>query len=168
MTMRDFLSAYAIPIGVALGLLWAWARRRGKLHVVTPIDVNDPRWSEAIARARNTIEEMRALFMAGTSDMYVKYQLATKSRSVEHVWGRLLELSAHDMKVSLETRPIEAPVGAAPYSVPIADLEDWQLVLPDGKIRGGFTTQAQIEIAKATGARIPAHISELEGRFVDA
>jgi hypothetical protein len=57
---------------------------------------------------------------------------------------------------------MEAPVGAAPFVVPVSELEDWQLVLPDGRIRGGFTTRAQIEIAMTSGAAIPSHISELE------
>ena len=168
MPVRDFLSTFAIPIGVALGVLWAWARNRGQMHVVTPTDVNDPRWTEAIARARRTLPEMRALYEEWGSEMYVKYPLSTKAATIEHVWGRLLSLSAEEMQVTLETPPTHAPVGAAPFVVPVSDLEDWQLVLPDSKIRGGFTTRAQIEIAKTTGAPVPSHISELEGRFVDA
>jgi hypothetical protein len=168
MTLRDFLSTYAIPIGVGLGLLWAWARNRGRLRVVTAVDVTDARWSEAIARARSTLSEMRSLHDAWASEMHVKYPLKTKTGSIEHVWGRLISLSANEMTVSLETQPIEAPVDAAPFTVPVSDLEDWQLVLPDGRIRGGFTTRAQIEIAKASGAPVPSHVSELEGRFVDA
>lgn len=71
MTLRDFLSTYAFPIGVGLGLLWAWARNRGRLHAGTPIDVSDPRWSEAIAKARGTVGDMRCLFETGASDLYV-------------------------------------------------------------------------------------------------
>lgn len=168
MNVRDFLSTFAIPIGVGLGLLWAWARNRGRMYTVTPTDVNDPRWTEAIARARSTLPEMRALHEEWASEMYVKYPLNTTAGTIEHVWGRLLSLSAEEMKVTLETPPIHSPVGTAPYVVPLSDLEDWQLVLPDNKIRGGFTTRAQIEIAKTTGASVPSHISELEGRFVDA
>ena len=93
MTLRSFLSAYAIPIGVGLGLLWAWARGREKRHAVIPIDVNDPRWLEAISQARSTTEEMRCLFAEREADIYVKYPLTTKSGSTENVWGRLLELS---------------------------------------------------------------------------
>jgi hypothetical protein len=168
MTLRHLLSVYAIPIGLGLGLLWAWARNRGRAHEVTPIDVTDPRWLEAIAKARSTVSEMRALYEAGASDLYVKYPLTTKAGGVEHVWGRLLVLSPADMEVSLETQPIEAPIGDAPFVVPVSAIEDWQLILPDGRIRGGFTTRAQIEIAKSTGAPMPAHLSGLEGKFMDA
>jgi hypothetical protein len=158
---------YAIPIGLALGLLWMWARARGRRRAGIPIDPSDPRWAEAVARARSTIEEMRRLHAIGSAQMYVKYPLHTKSGSTEHVWGKLLELSAQDMKVSLETRPVQPPSAAPPFTIPLAELEDWQLVQSDGGIRGGFTTRAQIQIARSAGAKLPAHIAELEGRFVD-
>lgn len=164
MALRDF--PWAILAGIALLLLWQWARARRR-RAGTPIDPNDPRWAEAIAKARNTTEQMRHLFADGAADVYVKYPLRTKSGNIEHVWGKLLELSPQDMKVSLETQPIERPDATAPFSVPVAEIEDWQFMQPDGKIRGGFTTRAQIEIARATGAKVPAHVAELEGRFVD-
>lgn len=138
------------------------------MHMVTPTDISDPRWTEAVARARSTLPEMRVLYETWASEMYVKYPVNTTAGTIEHVWGRLLSLSADEMIVSLETRPTHAPVSSEPFVVPVSDLEDWQLVLPDERIRGGFTTRAQIEIAQATGTSIPSQLAELEGRFVDA
>jgi hypothetical protein len=40
-------------------------------------------------------------------------------------------------------------------------------MLPDGRIRGGFTTQLMISMAREAGAAPPAQISAMEGRFVD-
>ena len=169
MALRGFLSSYAIPIGLALGLLWAWARSR-RVHVVMPVDPSHPRWSEAVARARASVDEMRRLFADGVSEVLVKYPLRTKSGTTEHVWGKLLELEPEGMKVSLETQTIAplSPEVAPPFSVAVADLEDWQVMQPDGKVRGGFTTQLQIEVARETGAKVPAHVAELEGRFIDS
>jgi hypothetical protein len=63
---------------------------------------------------------------------------------------------------------LERPAGAAPASVsPLADLEDWHVLLPDGRIRGSFTTRAQIQICRTTGQRIPRELRGIEGLLVD-
>jgi uncharacterized protein YegJ (DUF2314 family) len=161
--LRDF--PWVILVVITIGVLW-WARARSRSKA-TPIDPNDPRWAEAIAKARNTVDEMRNVFADGAGEVYVKYPLRMKSGSIEHVWGKLIELSAQDMKASLETHPIGRPEGTAPFSVPLSEIEDWQFMQPDGRIRGGFTTRAQIAIARATGGKIPPHVAEMEQRFVD-
>jgi hypothetical protein len=162
--LRDI--PWAVLVVIAVGVLWFWARARSRSRG-TPVDPNDPRWAEAIAKARSTVEEMRGLFADGAAEVYVKYPMRMKSGGIEHVWGKLLELSAQDMKASLETQPIGRPEAAPPFSVPLGEIEDWQFMQPDGKIRGGFTTRAQIEIARATGGNIPPHVAEMEKRFVD-
>jgi hypothetical protein len=81
--------------------------------------------------------------------------------------GQLTSLDDSTMTVTLATKPINAVSARPPFNVPIADLEDWQIVIPSGQIRGGFTTQAQIVIAKRSGSSLPSHIAELESHFVD-
>jgi hypothetical protein len=41
-------------------------------------------------------------------------------------------------------------------------------MLPDQRIRGGFTTQAQIKAARKAGKSVPAQIAEMENRFIDS
>lgn len=48
-----------------------------------------------------------------------------------------------------------------------AEVEDWQIELDDGTIRGGFTTRAQAEIAKRQGERVPHHIEDMLRRMTD-
>jgi len=167
MTLRGFLSSNGFLIGIVFVVLLAWVRSRSA-HRVMPIDPSHPRWSEAVARARNTLNDMRRLFADGF-DVYVKYPVHTKSGTIEHVWGKLLELSPESMKVTLET-PLIMPLPpdtAPPFSIAVAEIEDWQVLQADNKVRGGYTTRLQIEVAREQGARLPAHIAALEGRFID-
>jgi hypothetical protein len=52
--------------------------------------------------------------------------------------------------------------------IPLAEVEDWHVLLPDGRIRGSFTTQAQIQVCRATGQPVPREIRGIEDRFLDA
>src|SRR5688500_6242877 len=128
-------------------------------HRATPIDPDHPLWREAIDRARESIGMLWALHAEAGPEAMVKYAFITSSGEKEHVWGELLELSEDSMRVTMETPPIHHR-GELPreLNVPISDLEDWQLSLPDGRIRGGFTTQAQIKIARESGSPIPRHV----------
>ena len=126
---------------------------------------DDPLWSAAVARARETAQEMQQLHAAGHL-VLVKFPFQTDQNEREHVWGSVLGVSEQALRVNLETPP-RRHRGKAPseLTVPIAELEDWQVELPDGSIRGGFTTQAEIELARREGRPVPAHIAGMEGRF---
>lgn len=166
MALRQVLSTYAVPIGLGLGLLWALARRRSQTG--HPVDTNDPIWTTAIASARATVGEMRRLHAQYGSDVYVKFPLAAKNGQIEHVWGPLLDSTKEPVQVGLATPPVGGLKSEPPFAVGCDELEDWQLVLPDGKVRGGFTTQAQIALARRGGWPVPHNVRHMEGKFVDA
>ena len=167
MALRDVLSTYALPIGLGLGLLWAWSRQRGKSRTGRPVDTNDPLWLGAIAAARASQDEMHRLHEVHGSDLFVKYPLIAKNGEVEHVWGPLLESTPQSLKVGLATPPVGGLQAEPPFAIASADLEDWQLVLADGIVRGGFTTQAQIALTLKSGWAVPDHVKQLQGKFVD-
>ncbi len=165
--LREFLAKYAIGIGLVLGLLWAWARWSGQRHVVLPFQEPDPLWIAAVRTARNTLPLMRELHSSYGSELHVKYPLLTASGQIEHVWGKIVDLGGETLKVTLEIPTLNALPSQPPFVINVGDLEDWQLVLPDGNIRGGFTTQAQIAMAKREGRGLPPAFSQTEGCFID-
>jgi len=167
MALRDLLSTYAIPIGLGLGLLWAWSRQRGKSQTGQPVDTSDPLWLGAIAAARASQDQMRQLHEQHGSNLFVKYPLVARNGEVEHVWGALLESTPESLKVGLITPPVGGLQAEPPFVIASSVLEDWQVVLPDGKVRGGFTTQAQIALTLRSGRPVPDHVRQLEGKFLD-
>jgi len=119
--------------------------------------------------AQASIPLLRDLHRSGQYSVGVKYPLLNSHGEREHVWGELLQLSDDSLVASLET-PLRRgrPTSDPPFTVPLADLADWQVQLPDGAIRGGFTTRLDIILARQKGLRLPVHMREMEGRFVDA
>lgn len=58
-------------------------------------------------------------------------------------------------------------ISSPPFRLPLSALGDWQVERRDGRIRGGFTTQLEIALARRDGRHIPDHIANMEKRFVD-
>jgi hypothetical protein len=153
--------AFTVVLGYSL-----WRRQQAR---VTAIDPTSAEWQAAVARARATLPLLRELFPAHPEQTLVKLAVVTASGSREHVWAQLRELGPETLAATIVTPLLERPAGAEPGSVfPLADLEDWHVLLPDGRIRGSFTTQAQIQVCRATGQRIPRELRGIEGRLVDA
>jgi hypothetical protein len=145
-----------------------WIRQRQRARV-TAIDPTSAEWQAAVSRARTTLPLLRELFPAHPEQTLVKVAVATASGSREHVWAQLRELGSETLTAAIVTPVLDPPSGAEQGVVfPLAELEDWHVLLPDGRIRGSFTTQAQIQVCRASGQPIPRELRGIEGRLVDA
>ena len=132
------------------------------------IDTSQPAWVEAVAKARAAVPTLRELFAQRETPVDVKYALQNSAGDTEHVWGELLELADDEFSADLRTPFIRGRlVSSPPFRLPLSALEDWQAELPDGRIRGGFTTQLEIALARRAGRHVPDHIANMEKRFVD-
>ncbi len=154
-----------LALTVALGYL---IRRRLQARV-TAIDPESAEWQAAVSRARATLPLLRELFPANPEQTLVKLAVATASGSREHVWAQLTELGAETLTATIVTPLLDPPSSAEKGVVfPLSELEDWHVLLPDGRIRGSFTTQAQIRLCHATGQPVPRELRGIEERLVDA
>ena len=125
---------------------------------------NHPMMLEAFAEAKRTWGDFVALFGERPNDAVVKYRLLTAAGTTEIVWGDLLALNQEEAIVMLKTPPLGGLVnpGEPRMAVPIAEVVDWQVVMDDGTLRGGFTQQATFRIIeREKGSLPPAYKTEL-------
>jgi hypothetical protein len=100
--------------------------------------------------------------------MWVKYEIKTTEGTTEHVWGELQFLGEDSFRATLETPPVTGKlVEDMAESMPLSALDDWLVLMPDGTVRGAFTLQVELEIAKREGLKVRPHIAALDGRFLD-
>jgi len=151
-------------IAVTLTAIWFFGRRHGGKAM--PVDADDPLMLSAYARARETVDVLRQLF-AAPHDVAVKFPVSNAHGEVEHVWAEIVSIDADSVSARILTPLIHGATPSEPVAVALTDIEDWQAALEDGRIRGGFTTRAQIAIARREGFPIPQEVLAQEAFFVD-
>ena len=155
-------------VAAAFVLEMALSRSRrvpGHLGAV-PIAHDDPLMLAAVDQAKRTWTTFLRLYAEHPETTIVKFRLRTKSGDIENVWGDLLELGDERAAVSLRTPPIGEPDTHDPQmTIPVADIVDWQIMLPDGTLRGGFTQQATFRIIERDRGRLPRKFAEQLARY---
>lgn len=161
------MSIPLVLVIVGIGVL-VWAGLRYATPRATPIAPDDPLWVSAVERARATLGEMRELHQAGRQ-VWVKFPLQGAPGATEHVWGSVTSMHDDRLRCRIETPPVAGASAASLGEMEIlfAEIEDWQVELADGTIRGGFTTRAQAQIAKRRGEPIPPHVEDMIRRMTE-
>lgn len=131
-----------------------------------PIDQNDPLMANARKQAAANFDKFRSLYPEHQQDTCVRFALRVKSGKMEYVWGDLLELGETTAKVFLRTAPIEeADINDRTTTIPISDIDDWQIEFRDGTLRGGFTNRALFKIFQREEGHMPRQFLEQLQRF---
>jgi hypothetical protein len=152
----------AVVVEVALG---RGRRAPGHLGAV-PIAHDDPLMVAAMEQAKRTWSTLLRLYEQHPQTTIVKFRLRTRSGEIENVWGDLVELRGDEAAVSLRTPPVgDADVRDPRMTIAIADIVDWQVMFPDGTLRGGFTQQATFRIIERDRGRLPRKLAEQLARY---
>lgn len=135
----------------------------GDGDLVTAIPASDPDMQHARARARASIDALRALLAERPGHASVQVAFEGDAGVVESHWAELVALDADTMKV--RTKGAEAPEGTEER--PLDDLVDWRVEMEDGTIRGGFGLGVIFARAKKSLGELPPGLAEHARRFVD-
>jgi uncharacterized protein YegJ (DUF2314 family) len=155
------LVAAAIVLQLAIGLRSA----PGHLGAVSVAN-DDPLMIAALEQARQTWDTFVRLYPDHRDASIVKFRFTTKSGEVENVWAHLLDLGSAEATVYLRTPPVRGPAPNDPQLiVPVADIVDWQIMLPDSTLRGGFTQQATFRILERDRGRLSTKYAEQLARY---
>jgi hypothetical protein len=131
-----------------------------------PLAADDPLLEDATRRARQTLPELRRLRLSDAGPAAVKFAFTTDGGAIENVWADVLALHGDDVVARLVSRPVtQRATPPARLRVPIAAIEDWQVTLPDGAVRGGFSSLAMLEACRRDGRPIPRALQKV--RFLD-
>ena len=140
-------------------------RARGHLGAAA-VAHDDPLMVAALGEARRTWTTFLQLYRQHPQTAILKFRLRTTAGDIENVWGDLLELDADRATVSLRTPPIgKTEIRDPRMAVALSDVVDWQVMFPDGTLRGGFTQQATFRIIERDRGPLPRRLAEQLARY---
>ena len=155
-------------LGAVIAASWLWLRWRSPLPKYPPLAVNihDSQMQNAIQEAKARIAEFRQLLAQEHKQADIKFAVITSTGETEHVWAEVLEVQGDQLQVRVNTPPI-SHIGRFErvWQKPFDDIEDWQIILSDQIIVGGFTMRVMFQKAREQWGNLPDELAELEKRY---
>lgn len=137
-------------------------------HFWMPVANDDPLLLLATQKARESLPTLRQLFKQFPRDSMVKFAFRSGDGPDEHLWGVLLELTEATFKARVVTPPVAGSAKVQDVRQgAVSQIEDWQVELADGRIRGGFSTLVAFSRTKEQLGRLPEEMAKHEARFID-
>lgn len=126
-----------------LAMYSAWFKKEKDNANIAVLDPKDPLLIKAKDQAKATLDTLQILFPRYEESSYIRFPYKFKGAEI-HLWADLTEIAPDHANATIKPGPY-APgfvQGTEEVQMAISRVEDWLVELEDGRIRGGFTTQA--------------------------
>jgi len=163
-----FLLTSVLVVVAAIFVHLAWERLFGLGDATSFAIRDDPLILEALQRAKNEWPRFLELFKERPEHCVIKFRLET-SHGIENVWGGVRALEGDVVRLHLQTPPhgeVEIP-DPSNMSVPLADVIDWQVMLDDESLIGGYTQLATFRILQRDHGELPPRYAGQLERYRD-
>ena len=159
-----------VALSAALLVLYVWWRF---FHIARPafppleFSDDDTEMNEARRRAQATLNRFRELYRGPHQGARVKVPLITSSGTREFLWAEVRQLGEQDLEVLYLTPPV-THTGRLErvHRHSVDDVVDWQIELPDGSYRGGFTMRVMFARGRQQWGSLPPELEAERRRYV--
>lgn len=159
------IGAASVPVLLFLGGRWILHGGPGIEHV--PPGFTCPELEASVDKAQATLPWFIGQVERNVDGAFVRFALKTPGGMTEHIWGYVHSHRDGVFNVSLANVPFDPDASAqGRRDVPRAEVEDWQIMLPDGRIRGAYSLRALFEHFEAKG-RLTHRMREQRRQLVD-
>jgi uncharacterized protein YegJ (DUF2314 family) len=141
---RSFRGGTALVLAIAFILVgWRWLHYEGAGIEDTPGTLICPELVESVAQAKATLPYFIQQVEKNVDGAYVKFPMKTVQGLTEHIWAYVHSYHERKFNVSLANAPKDPKESAqGRRDVPEEDVEDWQILQPDGRLKGAYSTIA--------------------------
>lgn len=134
---------------------WRWLMDLGPGLETLQVDPHAPELVESIREARRTLPGFLDRVRRHEDGAYIKFPLVTNSGVTEHIWAYVHHYDRGVFNVSLANSPYTTNEEiAVRRDVRESEVEDWQIMRPDGRIEGGFSIRALFRHLEDNGIHI--------------
>jgi len=126
---------------------WKNIRYKGKgIEEVIPVDLQCSELESSIAKAKDSMSDFLKEVDKGIDGAYVKFSLLPEGGPIERIWAYVHFYRDGLFNVSLANEPVD---DSEDYDgrkdIAIDEVEDWQIMEPDGTITGAYSLIALFE-----------------------
>jgi uncharacterized protein YegJ (DUF2314 family) len=171
---ESFRSSYRTVFQFILPLAMVWYGWRWLLDIgpgveSVQIDPDAPELAASVLKARRTLPAFLEVVRRHEDGAYIKFPLVTEAGVVEHIWAYVHHYAEGVFNVSLASAPFTQASGAdARRDVPASEVEDWQIMTPDGHIRGAYSLRALFEHLERKGVHLNRTMRQQRAQLLDA
>lgn len=148
---------------------WRWMRDIGPGIEEFYIDFESPELTTSIKKAKEQLPLFIEEVAKDIDRAYIKFPFSTDTDNTEHIWAYVHHYNNGQFNVSI-VNDLDTQKGAfeARMSVPEKDVEDWQIIYPNGMIKGGYSYIGAIKYLKREGIRFNRTLKDQESKLIDA
>lgn len=158
----------ALPIGM-IWIGWRWLTDAGAGVEEQDIDIESPELVASVAEAKRTLATFKAEVEKHIDGAYLKFPLVTDKGVTEHIWAYVHHYADGVFNVSLANAPYTQEGEIEPRrDVNEAEVEDWQIMLPDGRSRGAYSLAAAFRYLDRIGVRSNRTMRKQRAQLIDA
>jgi uncharacterized protein YegJ (DUF2314 family) len=134
---------------------WRWLIDGGPGIEKQRVDFHSPELIGSVAEAKRTLPSFIAEVKKNVDGAYVKFSLLTDKGVAEHIWAYVHNYKDGVFNVSLANTPhAQKAEIKSRLDVSEAQVEDWQIMLPDGRIRGAYSSMAAFRYLERKNIRL--------------
>ena len=159
------LGAVLVLVLVPLGLRWIREGGPGFEHL--PPDFTCEEVDRSIEKARATLDVFCEEVKKKVDGAFIKFPLKTPNENTEHIWASVHSFKNGRFKVTLDNDPFDPDQKTdGRRDVEETDVEDWQILQPDGQIKGAYSLMALIQHFESRG-KLTSRMREERARHLD-
>lgn len=155
---------------ICLVLGWRWVRYQGKgIEEITPSDLDCPELTASVEAAKESMPTFLAEVDKGIDGAYVKFPITTPQELTEHIWGYVHFYRDGQFNVSIANEPYDEEQDAeGRRNIPKEEIEDWQIMQPDGQIKGAHSLIALFRYHESRGVKLSPLMKKQKAQLLDA
>ena len=167
-SMPRLFMRIGLPVSM-LAIGWYWVRGVETGHEDQDIDYDSEELRESVQKARARLPQFIQQVRQHVDKPYIKFRFVTDHDIMEYLWGLVRDYGDGVFRVSLVNQPqTQEGEFEVQQDVPEDAVEDWQILHPDGRISGAYSTIASFQYLERTGVRLNRTMRKQKARFIDA
>jgi uncharacterized protein YegJ (DUF2314 family) len=167
---RSFRSPIQLVFPIILFIVgWRWIRYQGPGIEETPPNLTCPELEESVKQAQKSLPDFIRQVEKNIDGAFIKFAIKTTQGLTEHIWAYVHSYREGIFNVSLANKPIDPKEPAeGRRDVPAEQVEDWQIMQPDGHIRGAFSLIALFRYRENRGKKLSPKMKKQKAQLMDA